>query len=89
MCASIRSFEVMLFFRDLNIALYEKIEMEGGSVVSRGKEFIFFPNQNISIMISFPGVFCESFDKLLIPLPLCFVKQEDRPNPIRVRRVDT
>ena len=50
------------------------------------KKFIFFPNQNISIMISFPGVFCESFDKLLIPLPLCFVKQEDRPNPIRVRR---
>ena len=38
MCASIRSFEVMLFFRDLNIALYEKIEMEGGSIVSRGKE---------------------------------------------------
>ena len=36
MCASIRSFEVMLFFRDLNIALYEKIEMEGGSIVSRG-----------------------------------------------------
>ena len=22
-------------------------------------------------MISFPGVFCESSDKLLIPLPLC------------------
>ena len=26
-------------------------------------------------MISSPGGFCESSDKLLMPLPLCFVKQ--------------
>ena len=62
--------------------------MEGGSIVSCGKENLFsFPNKNSSIMISFPGVFCESSDKLLIPLPLCFVKQEDRPNSLRVQRV--
>ena len=37
MCASIRSFEFMLFSRDFNIGLYEKIEMEGGSILSCGK----------------------------------------------------
>ena len=35
MCASIRSFEFMLFSRDFNIGLYEK--MEGGSILSCGK----------------------------------------------------
>ena len=68
MCASIRSFDLMLFCRDLNIGLYEIIEMEGGSIYLWQIDLFSFPNKNSSIMISFPGLFCGSSDKLLIPL---------------------